>query len=225
MDNNLSGIRINKNILVEYVDSQLQHFFPDNPNTKTDLKKHIDAALVRMYYSLKQVKLKGYTEFSYLHSDLYAQFIYFLSNTIWTESGNTSLASKLFYLNKVLHGINCMYDTKLPDIFILIHCVGTVLGKAEYSNYFVACQNVTVGSDKGFSPIMSEGVYMGPGSSIIGNCKIGKYTHIGINALLRDQDSTEESLIIGSSPDLIPKKLKRNLIKEIYFYSESKQFI
>lgn len=218
MENTLIKENINKSFLVEYIDDQLKHFFPDKVNNNIDLYRHIDIALERMIFSLKHVKLNGYTEFNYLHSDLYAQFIYFLSNTVWTDSENINLASKLFYLNKALNGLNCMYDTKLPEIFILIHCVGTVLGKAEYSNYFVAFQNVTVGSDKGYSPIISECVYMGPGSSVIGNCKVAKYTHLSKNATLRDQNTNEKSLIIGSSPNIISKSLKRNIVKDFCFH-------
>jgi serine O-acetyltransferase len=133
----LTEKRIDKAFLTEYVNAQLTHFFPDKENIKKELEKHLETALERTLFSLKHVKLRGYTEFTYLHSDLYAQFLYFLSNTIWENGENKKLAAKLFYLNKALNGINVMYDTKLPDIFILIHCVGTVLGKAEYSNYFV----------------------------------------------------------------------------------------
>ena len=164
---------LTKNELADYVCNQLAHFFPDNQNLKSTILKNVDEAMNRMLYSLKHVKLNGYTKFSHLHSDLYAQFIYYLSNTIWNNDKNVTVSSKLFYLNKVLHGINCMYDTQLPDIFLLIHCIGTVLGKASYSNYFVACHNVTIGSDKGYSPIINEGFYLGPGSSIVGKCVIG----------------------------------------------------
>jgi serine O-acetyltransferase len=213
-----TNVNLNQNQLVDYINQQLLNLFPDGIQNKPAIQKDISKALDRMNYSLKHIKLKGYTEFNYLHSDLYAQFIYFLSNTVWTESGNRNLASKLFYLNKALHGINCMYDTKLPDIFLFIHCVGTVLGKAEYSNFFVVCQNVTVGSDKGYSPVLSEGVYMGPGSSIIGKCFVGKYTHFGKNTSLLDENTDEESVAFGFSPKIGLKKLRRNLIKELYFY-------
>ena len=199
------------------MNTQLNHFFPDSFDNKVDLNKNIDEALDRINFSTKHVKLKGYTNVSFLHSDLYAQFIYFLSNTVWNNSQNINLASKLFYLNKSLHGINCTYDTKLPDIFLLIHNVGTVLGKANYSNYFVSCQNVTIGSDKGHCPEMSEGVYMGPGSSLIGNSKVGKYAHFSINSVVLDQEIKGESVVIGSSPNIIEKELRRNLITENYF--------
>jgi serine O-acetyltransferase len=203
--------------LVDYISRQLNHFFPDDHDAKPAIGKYIDDALDRMSFSLKHVKLPGYTKFNYLHSDLYAQFLYFLSNTIWTKDQDKNTASRLFYLNKALHGLNCMYDTALPEIFILIHCVGTVLGKASYSNFFVTCHNTTVGTDKGNAPSMSEGVYLGPGSSIIGNCTIGKFTHLTINSVVLNQNTSGNCIVIGNSPDIIEKDLKRNLITEQYF--------
>jgi serine O-acetyltransferase len=217
MSLDLSNRSFTKIEYANYVDTQLNHFYPDGHNNKIDLSKNIDEALDRTAFSIKHINLKGYTDFNILHSDLYAQFIYFLSNTVWNKSQNENLSTKLFYLNKTLHGLNCTYDTLLPDIFILIHAIGTVLGKAKYSNYFVACQNVTVGSDKGYSPIMSEGVYMGPGSSLIGNSIVGKYAHFAINAVLMDQEVKGESVLVGSSPNILEKKLRRNLITELYF--------
>jgi hypothetical protein len=58
---------------------------------------------------------------------------------------------------------------------------------------------------------------MGPGSSIIGQCKIAKYTHLGINTSIRDQNTQVNTVVIGNSPSLSDKALKRNLIKDIYF--------
>ena len=203
--------------LASYINNQICHFYPDGHNCKNEIRTNIDEALDRSLFSLKHVKLKGYDKFNYLHSDIYAQFVYFLSNTIWKNSGNIIACTKLFYLNKTLHGINCTYDTKLPDIFLLIHSVGTVLGKANYSNYFVACQNVTIGSDKGVQPILNEGIYMGPGSMIIGNCNVGFFSHFSINSVLLNRNTNNNSLIIGSGSNVIEKKINRNLLVENYF--------
>lgn len=203
--------------LSQYISTQLNHFFPDGCDCSKVIEENLDDAISRLEYSLSHVKLPGYTKFSHLQSDLYAQFLYFLSNSIWLNSQDKQAAEKIFYLNKALHGLNCMYNISLPNIFLLIHCVGTVLGKGNYSDYFVACHNVTIGSDKGNSPVIGEGVYMGPGSSIIGNCKIGKYTHLAINSVLLDQDISGECVIVGSSPLHQSKILKRNLIIENYF--------
>lgn len=208
---------LNKNELIEYINNQLIHFFPDKYDSKVIISKYIDETYDRMNFSLKHVKLEGYKKFSHLHSDLYAQFIYYLSNTIWRNDKTNAIAVKLFYLNKSLHGLNCMYDTELPDIFLLLHSVGSILGKASYSNYFVACHNVTVGTDKGQIPKLQEGVYMGPGSSIVGMCLIESYSHLAINTVVLNQDTKSHCVVIGNSPNLILKNIKRNLIVEQYF--------
>jgi serine O-acetyltransferase len=66
-----------------------------------------------------------------------------------------------------------MYDTDLPDIFLVFHSVGTMLGKAKYNNYFVVLQGVTVGSHKGEYPVFGKGVSITANSSVIGKCEIG----------------------------------------------------
>jgi serine O-acetyltransferase len=208
---------LTKESIVTYLDNQLLNFFPDGKSSKDILNKNIDESLDRMMFSLKHVKLGGYTNFNILHSDLYAQFIYYVSNTVWKNDSDKLTASKLFYLNKALHGLNCMYDTELPDIFLLIHCVGSVLGKATYGDYFVACHNITVGSDRGYSPVIEKGVYMGPGSSIIGKSLVRSFTHLAINSVILHTDTTEQSVAVGAQDTLSFKPMKRNLIKEIYF--------
>ena len=203
--------------LEEYINFQLKNFFPDNKSHLNEIKLNLDDALDRTLFSIKHTKLPGYTEFHYLHSDLYAQFIYFLSNVVWNRSHDVTLATKLFYLNKSLHGINCMYNTELPNIFILIHCTGIVLGKAKYADYFVACQNITVGSDKGFSPEITGPLYMGPGSSLVGASVTGEFTHMSIGSSLLHVNVLDNSLVIGRGKSLEIKQLKRNLLKEVYF--------
>jgi serine O-acetyltransferase len=209
---------MDKSQLLEYVNLQLNHFFPDNYNSKPILQKNLPEALDRAEFSIKHVKLNGYMKFNHLQSDLYAQFIYFLSNTVWKNDQDNVTCEKLFGLNKALNGLNCMYDTILPDIFLLIHCVGTVLGKAHYADYFVACQNVTVGSDRGKSPQMNGPLYMGPGSSIIGECTIGPFTHLTIGcSVLKNNTPSNSLVVVKNGSELEYKESKRNLIKEIYF--------
>lgn len=205
------------NNLLNYINQQLDNTFPDNFDSKPLLKKHIDNAYDRMLYSLSFVRLNGYKEFSHNHSDLYAQFIYYLSNEIWKEVGSNPVSTKLFQLNKSLHSFNCMYDTILPDIFLLIHSVGIVLGKANYENFLVVCQNVTVGADRNKIPKFHGPSYLGPNSSVIGNCSVAEYSYFGIGAILLNQDSYSHSVVCapGSPKQFLPTK--RNIIDEIYF--------
>lgn len=165
--------------LKSYTSSQLNYFFPDEFVVDLNLcSDAFDLALQRLEFCFNQVihtryHQEGQSLFNHLYSDHYVMFIWFLSNSIWKETNNINLASKLYYLNKNLHGFDCMYDTKLPHVFLIFHGVGTMLGKAEYNDYFVAFQGCTVGSHVGKYPKIGKGVSLTAHSSLIGDCVIG----------------------------------------------------
>lgn len=186
-------LTLSKDDLQAYVYHQLSHFFPDNRLSPKDerFSRSLDQALERSEYCFRHVSLKsfhheGHTFFSHLHSDQYTLFLWFLSNSVWREFEDTELASKLFYLNKTLNGVICMYDAGMPDIFLIVHGGGVVLGKASYSDFFVCYQGCTVGAIDGVYPLLGKGVAMAPQSAIIGNCIVGDHVTIGNQALLRN---------------------------------------
>jgi len=165
--------------LSKYVSNQINSFFPDLETVDLVIdNKFTIEALERVEFCFKHVKLKNYFNdnvvyFNHLYSDHYVMFIWYLSNTVYNYLGKCNLANKLYYLNKVLHGLDCMYDTKLPNIFLLFHSSGTMLGKAQYDDFFVALHGCTVGSQKGNYPTFGKGVSLTANSSVIGNCIIG----------------------------------------------------
>lgn len=162
-----------------YVSKQLNSFFPDQEYV--DLKKEkefVVEALERVEFCFKHVTLKHYfnnnvVNFNHLYSDHYVMFIWYLSNSVYKNKGRCSLANKLYYLNKILHGLDCMFDTEMPKIFLLFHSTGTMLGKAKYDDYFIALQGCTVGSQKGSYPVFGKGVSLTANSSVIGASLIG----------------------------------------------------
>ncbi|WP_052714280.1 LbetaH domain-containing protein [Paenibacillus dauci] len=189
-----------------YVLRQLNHFFPDNkfPKNEEKLHKSFLNALDRTEYCFKHVALKSYhhdnkTFLSHTHSDQYTLFLWFFSNSLWKEYEDSELASKVFYLNKMLNGLTCMYDAEMPEIFLVIHGGGIVLGKASYSNFFVCYQGCTVGAINGIYPILGKGVAMAPQSSIIGNCRVGNLVTIGNQALLRNSNLEDGSICYRDS--------------------------
>lgn len=209
---------VTKTMLTDYVSKQLDHFFPDGTSFKNEILTICDEALDKMKHSISHVKLKGFTTFHYLHSDLYAQFIYYLSSLSWKNKQNKNLASKLFYLNKTLHGFNCMYDTQLPDIFLFTHPVGSVIGKAEYNNYLVICQNVTIGMHRGQVPVIGENVFMATNSVILGKTVIEGNCSIGAGTFIIDENIGKFKTVSGRSPQLTIREQKRDILKEMYFH-------
>jgi serine O-acetyltransferase len=172
-------LSLDKTALMDYTSRQLNNIFPDENKVNLNaISNLVDIALDRLDYCFKHVAFERYnkegvTQFNHLYADHYLMYTWFLANTIWKEGGDTLVASKLYYLNKTLHGLDCMYDTKLPDIFLLFHSSGTMLGKASYADFFVALQGCTVGSQKGGYPVFGKGVALTANSSVIGNCTIG----------------------------------------------------
>jgi serine O-acetyltransferase len=77
-----------------------------------------------------------------------------------------------------------MYNTSMPDIFLIFHGVGTMLGKAHYDDYFVVLQGCTIGSHKGEYPKFGRGVALAANSSVIGNCVIGDRVSISTRTTL-----------------------------------------
>ncbi|MBS1757262.1 MAG: serine acetyltransferase [Bacteroidetes bacterium] len=183
--------------LCRYVSAQLNHFFPDEE--KVMLSQPImEEALQRLDFCFKHVTLKHYFDgkqsvFNHLFSDHYVVFLWFLSNTVYKKEGKCNLANKLYYLNKTLHGLDCMYDTQLPDIFLLFHSSGTMLGKASYADYFIALQGCTVGSQKGNYPVFGKGVSLTANSSVIGKCTIGNRCTISTRTTIFQKDMENDT--------------------------------
>ena len=46
-----------------------------------------------------------------------------------------------------MHAVDAFYEVQLPDVFAVQHPVGTVLGRANYSDYFICYHNCTVGAN------------------------------------------------------------------------------
>ncbi len=187
--------------LSSYLSAQLNSFFPDdcpvNFNTEYNL---IKLALDRLEFCFQNVTLQHYYDgkdvrFNHLFSDHYVMFLWYLANSVWKEKGNCSLANKIYYLNKVLNGLDCMYDTQMPDIFLIFHGGGTMLGKAEYSNFFVVLQGCTVGSQKGNYPKFGKAVSLTANSSVIGNCKIGNRTTISTRTTIFEKNIDNDKTV------------------------------
>lgn len=205
--------------LVTLVISQLNIFFPDASTISADMiRTSSRTALERLEYCSKHINNKYYrrenqTLFNHLHADQYAMFLYFLSRELFDRTGQSSLCDKVYYLNKVLNGCDIFYEIDLPSIFMLVHPLGTVLGRAKYSDYLVVYQGVRVGSNHGKFPEISEFATLRPGSSIIGDCQVGRNVQFGVNALIIDTDVEKNTTVLGQKPNNVykPNEIKYEL--------------
>jgi serine O-acetyltransferase len=186
-----------------YLFRQLQAFFPyQEDRDEAILRQAVERALPRIencfsHVTHKAYKQDGFPALDVFHSDQYAMFLWFVSNEIFREEGPHSLARRLFCLNKSLHGLNCLYDVELPPVFLFIHIVGSVIGKASYGNYFVALQGCTIGALRGEYPVIGEGFIMSAGCSVIGRCRIGDGVMLGPSTTLFETEVPPRTLVCG----------------------------
>lgn len=121
--------------------------------TSMDIDEVLETAIERCRYALSFSADKYYqTEEIYLspfHTGKYAILLYYLSRELFIWDGNGERAEKIYYLNKILHGIDIFYEVNMPAIWGVEHPLGSVMGRATYGDRFYFYQGCTVGGSSG----------------------------------------------------------------------------
>lgn len=210
--------------LGEYVKDQLNFFFPDRHRISVaDIGSSLQVALERVEMCFKRSRVgrycsSGQAKLAHLYSDQYLMFLWFLSNTLWRNGADNSLVHKVYLLNKSLHAFDCAFDTVMPDVFLVIHGVGTVLGKGVYSDGLVVYQGCTVGQAHGDYPKLGYGVGLGAGAALLGRCDIGDHASIGAGCTLVNVTVPPRSSVYrDSSGKLIITTARSGSIASEYF--------
>ncbi len=211
------------NSLTNYTSRQLNYFYPDDD--LVELKNFnfaVKTALERLEFCFNKVILKTHNDgtnalFNHLQSDHYMMYLWYLGNEIWNRKQDKKVCNKLYYLNKSLHAIDCMYDTKLPNIFLLFHGAGTMLGKATYDDYFVVLQGCTVGNNRGIYPVIQKGVALTAHASIIGNCTIGNRVTVSSYTNIVDTSIASNTVVFKDSTGKINLKPTTNSFAQSFF--------
>jgi serine O-acetyltransferase len=207
---------IQKEDILKGLIRQLNAFFSISGAEINVINSLGDKVFHRCEYNFSKNKNKYYTRqgetyFNPYHSGQYTVFLYYFSNTVFKEEkSHKSLADKLYYLNRTMNGCDLFYEVELPKIFTLDHPLASVMGRAEFGEYFAFSQTCTVGNNNNIFPVIGEHVTMSVNSMILGNSKIGNNVILGAGACVKDQDIPDNSMVFGSSPNLIIKKKKMN---------------
>ena len=215
--------------LRDYIARQLDSFYPDGYHMEGEsVDRAFNRGLERLEYCFQHISFPAYndgkqTYFSHLHSDQYAQLLYYFANSLWMDSQNRVICDKLIGLNKTLNGFFVSYKGKLPDVFFLGHPVGSVIGNADYSDFLVVFQNVTINTAEGpqgeTAPSLGQGVFLGAGAKIIGNKRIGNGVSVGVDAVVYNEE-IEDNMVVTRQRDggiqVAPRK-KAHCMAQNYF--------
>jgi serine O-acetyltransferase len=197
---------LSRSDLEGYVVRLLANHLPDGYVRSGSLRPSaFPKALDRVEYCFTRIHRKYYNEggglrFDHLNSDHMAALLYFFANTVWRDGGDLGLATRLFYLNKILHGLDLFYSVALPDIFMFVHPVGSVLGNASYQDYLVIYQNCTVGAVTTNYPKFGLGTILYSRSSVLGDCKLGDDVIMAANAMIIDREVSSSTVVVGQPP-------------------------
>lgn len=197
--------------LAAYAVRQANSVCPDEcPLVPDDVLPAIPRALQRLEHCFAHINNRYFFDgeasvFSHLHGDQYAMWLYILGNELYRQGAPAATSSKLFLLNKSLHGCDIFYEVELPSIFLLVHPLATVLGRGTYSDYFVAYQRCGVGSNHDVYPSFGRHVTLRPGSAVLGACRIGDHCQIAAESLVLDRDLPDRSLYIGNPKTAVVK--------------------
>jgi serine O-acetyltransferase len=190
--------------LAKLAAGQCNNLIPDDNSVSSGMiEEAAPRALARLEHCFAAIDNKyffdgGQAVFSHLHGDQYAMWLYLLANELHRQGGDPAVCAKLFLLNKALHGCDIYYEVELPSIFLLVHPLGTVLGRARYSDYFVAYQRVGVGSNHDIYPHFGTHVTLRPGAAVLGASTIGDHCQIATESLVLDSNVAAGTLYIGN---------------------------
>lgn len=198
-------IGLGRDGLSAYVRHLLATYLPDGKDLNPWSSALFSQALDRCEYAFSRIERKYYLQqdrlvFDHLNADHMATFLYFLANTIWREEGREDVPVRLSYLNKIMHGLDIFYSVKMPDIFMLVHPLGTVLGNAAYSDYLVVYQQCTVGALTDTYPTFGTGTILYSRTSVLGQCHVGDNVVFAANSIIVDTDVPADSVVVGAYP-------------------------
>lgn len=196
-------LSLSKSELLRYVQAQTRTFFPDGYDLRGgDVEIAFRTALERTECCIDAISVGNYHNaegnctFSHLHADQYATFLYFLANSLWAQSQNKPLCDKLLQLNRLLASIFISYKCNMPDHFLLLHPMGTMLGNAEYGDFLVVFHGVTVGTTgRGDISTFGRGVLLGAHAQVIGRQRIGNRVSIGVNAVVYQREIPDDGVV------------------------------
>ena len=186
---------------------QINGLWPDGePVCGTTLQASGQVAFDRLEHCFSRVNNRYFFDgkdvvFDHLHGDQYAMWLYFLSNQMYQDSAPDSWTKKVFLLNKTLHGCDIFYEVMLPSIFLLVHPLGTVLGRGEYSDYFIAYQRCGIGSNHDVYPRLGPHATLRPGSAVLGKSVLGANVTVAAESLVLDRDIDSNTTYFGSPRD------------------------
>ena len=204
--------------LGRYVATQLNNMFPAS-GIDADLGHVLPAgpaALDRMRPILLAARPFEPDSFDHFHSLQYSTWLYLLGNELWRQNGDEAVTARVFCLNRALNAVDLFHAVSMPEIFLLNHALGTVLGNSTYGNRLVVSQNVTVGRVGIDRPTIGDNVVLYPGAKVTGRATIGDNAVLSAMTIVHNAEVPKDTVAFMNGGELAFKPRRRDYIS-LYF--------
>lgn len=219
-------LEIGRERLTALVARQLGSLFEFEPSADAAaLEQGLDAALERGRRCFvknlnKYFHKDGQCRFNPFHSGQYCIFLYYLGHSL-ARQGASSLADRVYYLNRALNGVDLFHQVHLPEVFCVEHPLGAVIGRAQIGNFFFFAQGVTVGGNKGAYPVIGSRVSMLSNSKVVGRSVIGDNVILAANSYVKDAVIPPDSIVFGQDRQLVIKPNPGGLTADLFDLSDA----
>ena len=115
----------------------------------------------------------------------------------WAQRRRLVPLAMLFNKLNVMGGCIIGRGADFGEGFVLVHSIGIVINTSVKGGRNVVLEHqVTIGAEKGLSPILGDDVFIGAGAKVLGPLKIGNGAKVGANAVVLE-DVPEGATVVG----------------------------
>jgi len=116
------------------------------------------------------------------------------------------LAAIVYKLNAFLTGAVIGRGAQFGPGMVILHSVGVVINTSVRGGANVIVESgVTIGAEKGKSPVLGDRVFIGSGARVIGGVTVGSGARIGANAVVV-KDVPDGATAVGVPARVIPAR-------------------
>jgi serine O-acetyltransferase len=115
----------------------------------------------------------------------------------WAQRHRLVPLAMIFNKLNVLGGCIIGRGADFGEGFVLVHSNGVVINTSVKGGRNVVIEHqVTIGAEKGLSPVLGDGVFIGAGAKVLGAVRIGNGAKVGANAVVLE-DVPEAATVVG----------------------------
>ena len=115
----------------------------------------------------------------------------------WAQRRHLTPLAMLFNKLNVIGGCIIGRGANFGEGFVLVHSIGVVINTSVKGGRNVVLEHqVTIGAEKGVSPVLGDEVFVGAGARILGGVTLGKGAKVGANAVVLD-DVPAGATVVG----------------------------